>query len=106
MAEAGGLPKRKVDKDGADALHKRTRRPNFDEDRFQNGCLTSELELHKKRNEELQRKWEEATGQREMTNKTWKLPTLSLKRRISVPHFDRSFFYHVQDSSTVSLCLI
>ncbi|KAL4192958.1 hypothetical protein AMTRI_Chr06g196950 [Amborella trichopoda] len=35
-----------------------------------------------------------------MTNQT------SLKNPISIPHFDPSFFYYVQDSSTVTLFLI
>ncbi|KAL4193052.1 hypothetical protein AMTRI_Chr06g197430 [Amborella trichopoda] len=42
-----------------------------------------------------------------MANQTWKVPTLSLKNHpISIPHFDPSFFYHVQDSSPVTLCLV
>ncbi|ERN06943.1 hypothetical protein AMTR_s00005p00264680 [Amborella trichopoda] len=47
MAEAGGLPKRKIDaEDGADALHKRRRisGSNFHEDRLQ---AVSSLSLKK-----------------------------------------------------------
>ncbi|KAL4192951.1 hypothetical protein AMTRI_Chr06g196900 [Amborella trichopoda] len=38
-----------------------------------------------------------------MTNQTWKVPTLSLKNPISIPHFDPSIFYYVQDSWTTTL---
>ncbi|ERN11832.1 hypothetical protein AMTR_s00020p00051620 [Amborella trichopoda] len=50
--------------------------------------------------------WRKQQGQGEMTNQTWKVPTLSLKNPISIPHFAPSFFYYVQDNSTVTLCLI
>ncbi|KAL4192857.1 hypothetical protein AMTRI_Chr06g174100 [Amborella trichopoda] len=38
-----------------------------------------------------------------MTNQTWKVPTLSLKNPISIPHFDPSFFYSVEDSSSYEI---
>ncbi|KAL4193049.1 hypothetical protein AMTRI_Chr06g174960 [Amborella trichopoda] len=157
MAEAGGLPKRKIDaEDGADALHKRRRisGSNFHEDRLQavsslslkksmikqdqaknqeideimaqkkannllidiadllqnlqlvQENLTSLLEAHTKRKEELQHLLEETTGAGRNDQPHVKAATLSLKKPTSIPHFDPSFLYYVQDSSTVTLCLI